>query len=134
MAGPTKKDLLSTPDKGISKAHGLAILWRKILNAVGVRPDMWGNHMNHYLSDPTNKIGNDAKTRSTAKGNLEKRLFGDEPLTWSQFLKGIKVLSYSFKRVRISIFIETNRGEEIQVDHDLIKPREEQKIRRRKHL
>lgn len=134
MAGPTKKDLLSTPDKGLSKAYGLAIIWRKLLNCVGVRPDMWASHMNHYLNDPTNKIGSDAKTKSTAKGNLEKRLFGDDPLTWSQFLKGIKVLSYSFKRVRLVVYIETNRGEEIQVEHDLIKPREEPKVRRRKQL
>ena len=134
MAGPTKRDLLSTPDKGVSKAHGLAIIWRKILDAVGVRPEMWSSHMNHYLNDPTNKIGNDAKSKSTAKGNLEKRLFGDEPLTWSQILKGIKVLSYSFKRVKLIVYIETNRGEEIQVEHDLIKPREERKVRCRKHL
>ena len=88
--------------------------------------------MNHYLNDPANGIANDSKTRSTAKGNLEKRLFSGSKVSWSMFCRGLKVLSYSLKRVRFIIEIETNRGEKFQVTHDLITPKEEQRARRRK--
>lgn len=129
-----KKDILSSEEKGVRDASGLSLIFRKILGALRIRPDNWCNHMNHYLNDPTNRIGTDSKARSTARGNLEKRLFCSDALTWGKFLKGIKVLGYSLRSVRMEIHIETNRGEKIVVSHDLLQPKGETQPRRRKQV
>ena len=129
-----KKDLLNSDEKGVQNAAGLSVIWRKILQALRVRPDTWGSHMSHYLNDPSNRIGEDSKSKSTARGNLEKSLFSDESLTWGRFIRGIKVLGYSLRSVRMEIHIETTRGEKMVVTHDLLKPKGENRPRRRKQL
>lgn len=127
-----KRDILATDDKEIGTAKGLGVLWRRILVVLNIRPDTWIAHMNHYLRDPSNHIKDDPKSRSTAKGNLEKALLADD-LTWDQFLRGIKMLSYSLKRVRLQVHIETDRGDKVIIDHELLKPKEERSERRRKY-
>ena len=129
-----KKELLNSEEKGVGAAIGLSVIWRKLLQALRIRPDTWCNHMNHYLNDPTNKIGSDSKARSTIRGNLEKSLFSDESLTWSRFPPGIKIIGYSLRSVRMEIHVETSRGEKMVITHDLLRPKGENQARKRKQL
>lgn len=127
-----RRDILTSDDKGIGSARGLGVLWRKILALLNIRPDTWVAHLNHYLNDPSNQVKNDPKSRATERGNLEKALFAED-FSWGQLIKGIKVLSYSLKRVRIEIHLQTLRGEDYVVSQDLIVPKEEKPVRRRKY-
>lgn len=126
-----KRDILSSDDKEIGSATGLGVIWRKLLLLLNIRPDTWIAHLNHYLRDPSNHIKDDPKSRATARGNLEKAVFATD-MTWDQLLRGVKVLSYSLRRAKIVVYVETERGEHLSIEHDLIKPKEERAPRKRK--
>lgn len=117
--------LLNSPDKGVGRTFGtngtLSRLFRQILRDRRIGPEKFGSLMYDYLNDPSNRIANNRKDRTSARGNLGMALTQDK-MTWKVFCRGLKFL----KIVKIDIAIRAhyaNGQEEIHqtsmvlVDH-----------------
>lgn len=91
-----KKDLgeLLNPGNGglvHESRNTLARFWRTILADRQVSLIKWSGYMERYLSDPRNGVRQDSKSRSSARGNLNKELL-KAWISWKVFEKGLRFL------------------------------------------
>ena len=108
-------NLLNSVDKGVGRTYGangtLSRLFRQILRDRKVGPEKFGALMHDYLDDPRNRVSNNRKDRTSARGNLGMAL-AQPKMTWKVFCKGLRFL----KVVKIDIAIRAyyaNGQEEI---------------------
>lgn len=100
--------VLGSTDKEVQKARGvLSRVFRKIMADVGVNTETWPRYMKHYLQDPKNRIAQNSKDISSARGNLVKELLRPE-MSWKVFMKGLRFLGP--KRVKLNIECEWWNG------------------------
>lgn len=99
----SKKDIIETPDKGVSAAKGvLAKLFRTILRDLDIRGPEWEKKITQALDDPAGSMPKNSKDRSTLKGNLNKMLKADR-LTWKNFQKGLRLLAPKFVKFEVHL-------------------------------
>lgn len=107
--------ILNSADKGVSRTFGsngtLSRLFRQMLRDRKIGPEKFGALMHDYLDDPRNRVSNNRKDRTSARGNLGMAL-AQPKMTWKVFCKGLRFL----KVVKIDIAIRAyyaNGQEEI---------------------
>jgi hypothetical protein len=96
--------LLSSQTKLVEEAGGsLSRLFRQILFDINLESFRWSTLMDNYVKDKRNRIEQNNKDISSAKGNLAKELVRPD-MTWKVFNKAMRFLNP--KRVRIIIAID----------------------------
>lgn len=96
--------LLTSHTKLVEEATGaLSRLFRQILFDINLESFRWGQLMDNYVKNPRNRIDQNNKDISSAKGNLAKELVRPD-MTWKVFNKAMRFLNP--KRVRIVVAID----------------------------
>ena len=107
--------LLTSKDKGVGQTFGpngtLSRLFRQILRDRKIGPEKFGSLMHDYLNDPSNRIPNNRKDRTSARGNLGMALTQDK-MTFKVLCKGFKFLKIWKVDIAIRAYY-TNGQEEI---------------------
>lgn len=110
-----RERVLNSPDKQIGQATGLlAAIWRQILRECKVDDEKFDMLMQQWINNPRNRIPNDAKKRSSARGNLAKEMFRDD-MTWRVFLKGIRFLNP--RSIRFHVTLDWGHRNYTTVEH-----------------
>lgn len=85
-------DMLERRDKGLRDSRGvLTHLFRQILFQMNITPFAWDKKMKDYLHNPSNRIPQNSKDKSSARGNLNKELRRDK-MSWNVFMKALRFL------------------------------------------
>ena len=116
------KSLLENPDKRIGYARNtLAMVWRDILAKQNMTLSGWDMSMENYLRNPRNGIMQDSKSKSSARGNLNKELTRDV-MSWRVFEKGLRFLGPVRVRMRIELEWQNGTSEQHVVTIDTNSP------------
>lgn len=132
MASHQINRMLDSHDKEIGKARGiLARMFRKILADANIKYWEWDSLMERYLNNPRNRVPNNTKDRSSARGNLNKELYR-ETMTWKVFDKALRFLSPVRVRFEVHITWENKRttihGVDVLLGEDVISDPEEDEV------
>lgn len=104
--------ILGSKTKGVEEASGtLSKLFRRILEDQKFDKNTWARNMLRYLKDPRNRIPQNSRDMSSARGNLSKELLRPT-MTWGVFEKAIRFLN-PFK-VTMTIKVEWRSGLETE--------------------
>lgn len=102
----TIREILQSPDKGISKANGfnsgLAMLWRKMLYDFNIGIDEYNRKMDIFVRTQAPRLMPN-EDRSSIKGNLNKH-FQKTQFTWRNFMMALLFLRV--KRFRLTLGVE----------------------------
>lgn len=105
------KDLtqvLNSKSKRADEASGtLSKLFRQIMADQQYNKTIWDRNMLRYLKDPRNRIPQNSRDMSSARGNLSKELLRPS-MTWGVFEKAIRFLNPF--RVRLRLEFEWRSG------------------------
>ncbi len=116
------KSLLENSDKRIGYARNtLAMVWREILAKQNMSLSGWDMSMERYLRNPRNGIMQDSKSKSSARGNLNKELTRDV-MSWRVFEKGLRFLGPVQVRMKIELEWQNKTMEEFVVTIDTNSP------------
>lgn len=86
------RKMITSSTKKMEEATGtLSRLFRKILFDINIDLMRWDAAMKKYLADPRNRIQQNSKDISSARGNLAKALVKPD-MTWKVFVKALKFL------------------------------------------
>lgn len=109
-------DLLGHESKQIDKARDVpSQLFRKILYDLRFGMKRWNECMNTYLRDPHNRITQNSRDMSSARGNLAKELVRDR-MTWNVFMKALRFLNPLKVKLRLEIEWRTHTVSTYEVD------------------
>lgn len=101
--------VLGAQDKRAREADGvLSRAFRKIMAEMGVTMELWEGNMKRYLQDPRNRIPQNSKDISSARGNLVKELVRGD-MSWKVFVKALKFLGPKSVRLKLEITWWNNR-------------------------
>lgn len=100
-------DILQDADKKIDESRDvLSKAFRTILRESRFSMIDWNNNMPRYLKDRRNRIPQNSKDMSSARGNLSKELSRDT-MTWNVFMKGLSFINP--KSVKLTIEVEFDK-------------------------
>ena len=86
-------ELLNSPDKQVGESRDVpARLFREVLRDQNVNIGQWNKYMADYLRDPRNRIPQNSRDMSSARGNLAKELIRPR-MTWNVFMKAIRFIN-----------------------------------------
>jgi hypothetical protein len=101
MQNKDLNQVLSSPTKRSEEASGtLSKLFRQILAEQKIGMNLWNRNMLRYLKDPRNRIPQNSRDMSSARGNLSKELLRPT-MTWGVFEKAIRFLNPYKVRLRL---------------------------------
>lgn len=101
MQNKDLNQLLSSKTKLAEKATGtLSKLFRQIMAEQNYGQNIWNRNMLRYLKDPRNRIPQNSRDMSSARGNLSKELLRPT-MTWGVFEKAIRFLNPYKVRLRL---------------------------------
>lgn len=101
-------DILHDPDKKIDGARDvLSKAFRTLLRESRFSVIDWNSRMPRYLQDPRNRIPQNSKDMSSARGNLSKEL-SRNTMTWNVFMKGLSFINP--KSVKLTLDVEFEGG------------------------
>lgn len=108
MQNKELNQVLSSKTKRSEEANGtLSKLFRQILSDQNFNMSTWNRNMLRYLKDPRNRIPQNSRDMSSARGNLSKELLKPS-MTWGVFEKAIRFLNPM--RVRLTLEFEWRTG------------------------
>jgi hypothetical protein len=108
MQNKELNQVLSSKTKRAEEATGtLSKLFRQILSDQNFSMNTWNRNMLRYLKDPRNRIPQNSRDMSSARGNLSKELL-KRSMTWGVFEKAIRFLNPW--RVRLTLEFEWRSG------------------------
>lgn len=108
MQNKELKQVLNSKTKLAEKASGvLSKLFRQIMDEQKFNQTIWDRNMLRYLKDPRNRIPQNSRDMSSARGNLSKELLRPT-MTWGVFEKAIRFLNPF--RVRLKLEFEWKTG------------------------
>ena len=108
MQNKELNQVLSSKTKRSEEANGtLSKLFRQILSDQNFNMSTWNRNMLRYLKDPRNRIPQNSRDMSSARGNLSKELL-KRSMTWGVFEKAIRFLNPA--RVRLTLEFEWRTG------------------------
>lgn len=108
MQNKELKQVLNSKTKLAEKASGvLSKLFRQIMDEQKFNQTIWDRNMLRYLKDPRNRIPQNSRDMSSARGNLSKELLRPT-MTWGVFEKAIRFLNPF--RVRLRLEFEWKSG------------------------
>ena len=108
MQNKELNQVLSSKTKRAEEATGtLSKLFRQILSDQNFSMNTWNRNMLRYLKDPRNRIPQNSRDMSSARGNLSKELL-KRSMTWGVFEKAIRFLNPG--RVRLTLEFEWRTG------------------------
>ncbi|MND22188.1 hypothetical protein D3C87_1422810 [compost metagenome] len=101
MQNKDLNQVLSSQTKRSEEATGtLSKLFRQILAEQRFNMNLWNRNMLRYLKDPRNRIPQNSRDMSSARGNLSKELLRPT-MTWGVFEKAIRFLNPYKVRLRL---------------------------------
>lgn len=102
-------EILHDPDKKIDEARDvLSKAFRTILRESRFSVIDWNNSMPRYLEDPRNRIPQNGKDMSSARGNLSKEL-SRNTMTWNVFMKGLSFINPISAKLTLEIEFERDK-------------------------
>lgn len=102
-------EILHDPDKKIDEARDvLSKAFRTILREARFSVIDWNTKMPRYLEDPRNRIPQNGKDMSSARGNLSKELSRDT-MTWNVFMKGMSFIDPVSVKLTLEIEFEKDK-------------------------
>jgi hypothetical protein len=108
MQNKDLNQVLSSKTKRADEATGtLSKLFRQIMADQNFSMNIWNRNMLRYLKDPRNRIPQNSRDMSSARGNLSKELL-KRSMTWGVFEKAIRFLNPW--RVRLTLEFEWRSG------------------------
>lgn len=108
MQNKELNQVLNSKGKQAGKATGtLSKLFRQIMDDQKFNMTVWNRNMLRYLKDPRNRIPQNSRDMSSARGNLSKELLRPS-MTWGVFEKAIRFLNPY--RVRLKLEFEWKSG------------------------
>lgn len=108
MQNKELNQVLSSKTKRAEEANGtLSKLFRQIMSDLNFNMSIWNRNMLRYLKDPRNRIPQNSRDMSSARGNLSKELLKPQ-MTWGVFEKAIRFLNPA--RVRLTLEFEWRTG------------------------
>lgn len=108
MQNKELNQVLNSKGKQADKATGtLSKLFRQIMDDQKFNMTVWNRNMLRYLKDPRNRIPQNSRDMSSARGNLSKELLRPS-MTWGVFEKAIRFLNPY--RVRLKLEFEWKSG------------------------
>ena len=95
--------IINSATKEATNAKGaLSRVFRQIMADIGMTHQYWGQLMKRYVEDPRNRVRQNSRDMSSARGNLAKELIRDD-MTWAVFLKGMRFLNPRWVKLKIEI-------------------------------
>lgn len=108
MQNKELNQVLSSKTKRAEEATGtLSKLFRQIMCDQNFSVNTWNRNMLRYLKDPRNRIPQNSRDMSSARGNLSKELL-KRSMTWGVFEKAIRFFNPC--RVRLTLEFEWRTG------------------------
>lgn len=96
-------EILQDPDKKIDEARDvLSKAFRTILRESRFSVIDWNTNMPRYLTDTRNRIPQNGKDMSSARGNLSKEL-SRNTMTWNVFMKGLSFINPVSAKITLEI-------------------------------
>lgn len=86
----------------------LAIMYRDILEGLGLNHSALSSLMERFLSDRRNGVPQNIKDRASARGNIRKELFGVS-LSWKSLFKGLRFIHVSKLQLTITLHHDNGR-------------------------
>ena len=100
--------ILDSKNKAVDEASGtLSKLFRRIMADQTFNKNVWNRNMLRYLKDPRNRIPQNPRDMSSARGNLSKELLRPT-MTWGVFEKALRFLNPL--RVKMTLEFEWRTG------------------------
>lgn len=105
----TLKDIMSSDEMVVEgELNGVALLMRKLLHELSIKPMEWESLTNTYYR---RKWGDDVKKIREEKGNLASALEADQ-ITWTRFEQVLQILGADSAEFKVTL----NYPREISVD------------------
>lgn len=102
-------EILHDPDKKIDEARDvLSKAFRTILRESRFSVIDWNTRMPRYLEEPRNRIPQNGKDMSSARGNLSKEL-SRNTMTWNVFMKGLSFINPVNAKLTLEIEFEKEK-------------------------
>jgi len=102
-------EILHDPDKKIDEARDvLSKAFRTILRESRFSVIDWNTNMPRYLGDARNRIPQNGKDMSSARGNLSKEL-SRNTMTWNVFMKGLSFINPVSAKLTLEIEFEKEK-------------------------